>query len=121
MDSGKSGRVLDVEVARAHVDDDLQLLSELASMFVQDYSRLIGDARNAILKNDYSELERAAHTLKGRLAFFGIKLLHQELLDLETMGRTNDLSRADQALTEIDNRMQSILPEFEPLIMEQHR
>jgi HPt (histidine-containing phosphotransfer) domain-containing protein len=121
MNPGKSKRALDLDIALAHVDNDTQLLSELASMFVQDYPRLMEEARNSILQNNCSELERAAHTLKGRLAFFGIGFLRDQLLNLEMMGRHNDLTRAHQALTEIELEMKSILPEFELLILEQNQ
>jgi HPt (histidine-containing phosphotransfer) domain-containing protein len=121
MDSDRSGRALDLDIALAHVDNDSQLLSELASMFVQDYPRLAEEARDSILKNDCSGVERAAHTLKGRLAFFGIKFLRDQVLNLEMMGRNHDLTRARQALEEIEIAMKSIVPEFESLILEQNR
>ena len=119
MDSKKS-KALDLDVALAHVDNDSQFLSELASMFVQDYPRLIEEARSSILQNDYAGLERAAHTLKGRLAFFGMRFLRDQLLNLEMMGRNSDLTQADKALAEIELEMKSILPEFESLVREQN-
>jgi two-component system sensor histidine kinase/response regulator len=119
MDPDKFVRVLDLNVALAHVDGDSSLLSELAAMFVQDYPRLIEEARDSILKNDCSKLERAAHTLKGRLAFFGITKHRDQLLSLECMGRDRDLARAGEALAEIESEMKHILTEFESLILEQ--
>ncbi len=118
MESDRSGRVLNLDVALAHVDNDLQLLSELAAMFVQDYPRLIEEARNSILQNEPSIVERAAHTLKGRLAFFGIARLRDQLAGLEMMGRDHDLSRAGAELDKIEAEMQSVLMEFEALIRE---
>ncbi len=111
-------KALDLDVALAHVDGDANLLSELAAMFVQDYPRLIKEAHNSILKNDCPGLERAAHTLKGRLAFFGITKHRDRLLNLECMGRDQDLARAGEALTEIESEMKHILAEFESLILE---
>jgi len=102
----------------AHVDGDAQFLSELAAMFVEDYPRLIEEARTAILQNDHSGLERAAHTLKGRLAFFGVSKIRDQILGLEMMGRENDLPPAPKALSAIETEMDSILPEFESLIRE---
>jgi two-component system sensor histidine kinase/response regulator len=119
MDTDKPGRALDVNVALAHVGDDRELLSELASMFVQDYPRLIEEAGDAILQKDHAVLERAAHTLKGRLAFFGIAKLRDQLAELEKMGREQDLSQALPMLVTIQTDMHSILPEFESLIGEQ--
>lgn len=110
---------MDVDVALTYVDGDLELLAELSAMFLQDYPRLIGEARSSILKGDHSSLERAAHTLKGRLAFFGVQKAREQVLELETMGRMNDLARAGQALAQVEAEMEDILPEFESLIREQ--
>lgn len=115
MDSGNTGRALDLKVALAHVDGDRQLLAELAALFIQDYPRLRDEARESIQKGDHSGLERAAHTLKGRLAFFGIQRGREETLALEMMGRQKDLSCAKQALADVETEMESILFEFESL------
>jgi HPt (histidine-containing phosphotransfer) domain-containing protein len=116
-----SENVLDKDAALAHVDGDTELLSELAAMFVQDYPRLVGEARQGIRQADSALLERAAHTLKGRLAFFGITMLRDALIDLEAMGRERQLSRASQLLTHIEAAMEPILQEFEILTREQGR
>jgi HPt (histidine-containing phosphotransfer) domain-containing protein len=119
MDSDKTGRALDLAIALAHVDGDRQLLAELAAVFYQDYPRLRSEAERSIAQGDHSGLERAAHTLKGRLAFFGIQKAREQVAALETMGRINDLSRAMQALAEIETEMESILSEMESLSREQ--
>jgi HPt (histidine-containing phosphotransfer) domain-containing protein len=110
---------MDLSIALAHVEGDLQLLAELAAMFVGDYPRFLEETHEAILRNDYATLEREAHTLKGRLAFFGILPLREKALELEMMGRNQDLSRAPQLLRELDAEMKSILPQFESLAREQ--
>jgi HPt (histidine-containing phosphotransfer) domain-containing protein len=119
MDRDKFAGVLDLKIALSHVDGDSDLLSELAAIFVQDYPRLIEEARDSILKNDCSGFERAAHTLKGRLAFFGITKLRDQLLSLERMGRDRDMTRAAEGLAEIENEMEHVLAEFKSLIPEQ--
>jgi hypothetical protein len=118
MHSENPEKALDLNVALAHVDGDSQLLSELAAIFVQDYPRIMEDARQSILQDDHSGLERAAHTLKGRLAFFGIVKLRDQLSGLEMMGRDGDLTGAREALAEIEMNMRSLLSEFEALILE---
>jgi HPt (histidine-containing phosphotransfer) domain-containing protein len=106
---------LELDVALAHVDGDRQLLAELAAMFVQDYPRLRNEARESIQKEDHSSLERAAHTLKGRLAFFGIQKVREKASMLEMLGRAGDLSRAQQVLADVETEMERVLPEVEAL------
>jgi HPt (histidine-containing phosphotransfer) domain-containing protein len=119
MYSERGGGGLDLEVALAYVEGDLRLLAELSALFLQDYPRLLEEIRNSLLQNDYSGLERAAHTLKGRLAFFGVHRAHRQVLELENMGRSNDLTRAGQTLTEVESEMEGLLPEFESLTRKQ--
>ncbi len=88
-------------------------------MFVQDYPRLIEEAGEAILQKNHAVLERTAHTLKGRLAFFGITRLRDQLAELERMGREQDLGQAFPMMIGIKTEMESILLEFQPLIREQ--
>jgi HPt (histidine-containing phosphotransfer) domain-containing protein len=118
-DSEKVGKGLDLSIALSHVDGDRQLLAELAVLFLQDYPRLVREMRESILKSDFSVLERAAHTLKGRLAFFGIQRVREMALELEMMGRSHESTGAEQSLASIETEMKSIFPEFEALAREQ--
>jgi two-component system, sensor histidine kinase and response regulator len=118
MNADASGGALDLKVALSHVDDDLQLLSELAVMFLEDYPHLIDESHAAIARHDCAVLERSAHTLKGRLAFFGITKLHGNLVQLETMGREKDLRFSPQTLSAIEDGMAPILTEIKALIKE---
>ncbi|MBP1622717.1 MAG: domain S-box [Acidobacteria bacterium] len=117
--ASESERALNYETVLVYVDGDVQLLSELAEFFLQDYSRLMGEARGAILQGDCPGLERAAHTMKGRLAFFGVGKLREEIFSLETMGRECNLSGALELLDQFETGMKAILPEFKSLILEQ--
>ncbi|HTY64255.1 MAG TPA: Hpt domain-containing protein [Acidobacteriota bacterium] len=120
-DSDKAKKEMDLEIALSHVDGDIQFLAELAELFLQDYPRLVEEMRRAILQNNHSELERAAHTLKGRLAFFGLNAMRDRLFTLETMGRERDSASTKQVLAEIESAMGRILPEFTILVREQGR
>ena len=120
-DSDKAKKEMDLDIALSHVDGDIQFLAELAELFLQDYPRLVEEMRHAILQNDHSELERAAHTLKGRLAFFGFNAMRDRLFTLEMMGRERDSVNTKQALAEIESAMGRILPEFTALVRAQGR
>jgi two-component system, sensor histidine kinase and response regulator len=112
---------IDWTIALVHVDGDKQLLAELAVMFVQDCPRLLMEARESIAQMDHSKLERAAHTLKGRLAFFGIHDLRDKALRLETMGRAQLSDQAPELLAEIETEIEFIIPGFNDLSREQSK
>jgi two-component system, sensor histidine kinase and response regulator len=120
MTGSRADKKLDLDVALSHVDGDMQLLAELATLFLQDYPRLRGELRSSISTGDSPSLERAAHTLKGRLAFFGIHKAREQALGLELLGRNQNLVYAAPALAEIEVELESILPEFESLSREQN-
>jgi len=112
MNSENSNPVFDIEVALSHVDGDRELLSELATMFLEDYPRSIEEAETSILNRDYACLERVAHTLKGRLAFFGIRKARPQAEELEVMGREENIAGAWKTLEEIKTAMEEVLVEF---------
>lgn len=117
--SKKTGKALDLDVVLSHVDGDRQLLKELSAMFLEDCPNLLDEAKKSIQKADYESLERAAHTLSGRLAFFGLHKARERALELETTGRNKDSSHVLEAFAAIEDEMESILPEFEFFIREQ--
>ena len=108
-----SNPVFDITVALSHVDGDRELLSELVIMFLDDYPRTLDQAQNSILNRDHACLERVAHTLKGRLAFFGIRKAHQQVSELEAMGREKNLAGAWKTLEEIKAAMEEVLTELQ--------
>ena len=112
----KPKKAMDLEIALAYVGGDLEFLSEMAMIFLQDYSRLMDEVRDSILQNNCSVLERAAHTMKGRLAFFGINRVRDKMLELEIMGREQDLTRANEVLAEAEIGMKAALSELELIV-----
>ena len=117
--SEKTNKALDLDAALAHVNGDLQLLTELSAMFLQDCPHLLDEAKKSIRKSDYESLERTAHTLGGRLAFFALHRARERALELEMTGRKKDSSHALEAFAAIEDEMESILPEFASFIREQ--
>ena len=117
--SKKPSKALDLDVALAHVDGDLKLLKELSAIFLQDYPNLLDEAKKSIQKADYESLERAAHTLSGRFAFFGLVRAREWASELEMTGRKKDMNRALEAFAGIEAEMKSLLPQLESFVQEQ--
>jgi len=102
-------------VALDHVDGDEQLLAELAAMFLEDYPRLMGELKDSINKGDDVIAERTAHTLKGRLAFFGMETERERALQLELLGRQRELTESLRLLSNLENEINSAMPELQAL------
>jgi two-component system sensor histidine kinase/response regulator len=71
----------------------MDLLGELVNLFTDDSPRLVDRIRQAVMRKDADELEKAAHGLKGSVLNFGAKSVADIAQALETMGRTEILLR----------------------------
>lgn len=110
---------MDMKIALSHVGGDKRFLAELADLFLQDYPRLLDELRQSVLDGDHASLERAAHTLKGRFAFFGFHAMRDKLLKLELMGREGKSSGCRELLSEVESAIEHVLPEFRALVRDQ--
>lgn len=118
MPSCGDERSLDLDVALSHVDGDRELLRELFEIFIEDYPRMFEEMQNSVLGRDCPTLERLAHTLKGRLAYFGAPGARSCAADLETMGREKDLAGAWKTFEELASAMAGVLRELESFCRE---
>jgi HPt (histidine-containing phosphotransfer) domain-containing protein len=90
---GIAGRVhFDMATALTRIGGDKSLFQELAGIFEEECPRLLAEFSDSIEREDYDTLVRAAHTLKGRAAFFGAETLEHLALKLETMARARELT-----------------------------
>ncbi len=72
--------------------------------------------RTAIRVGNATDLQRAAHTLKGSIRFFGAESAAEAALQLETMGRTRELLRVEDAWSVLINEMEQLKPQLKDLI-----
>jgi CheY-like chemotaxis protein len=74
-----------------------ETLKEIVELFVTESAKLMERIRVAITNSDASELQRAAHTLKGSIRIFGAERAAVAALQLETIGRDKNMNDAEQA------------------------
>ena len=63
----------DIAVAMERVDGDLELMKELAGLFLGECPQRMAEVRQAIDRKDGPGLQRAAHYLKGSVGNFGAR------------------------------------------------
>jgi HPt (histidine-containing phosphotransfer) domain-containing protein len=106
-------RALDQELALSRMGGDLELLREIALLFLSDSARMLREIDQAVSARDAKALDNAAHTVKGCVSNFGAQGLYDASQALERMGRSGDLSnmertyqvlRAEMAQLEADLR-----------------
>jgi two-component system, sensor histidine kinase and response regulator len=101
-------QIMDIEAAMARVDGDVDLLREIACLFLDSCPELVGQISDAVDRADGKALENAAHTLKGSVGNFGAKPAYEAALSLEMLGRSGDLSKAGEALAVLDGALQDL-------------
>ena len=78
--------VFDLDSALAGVGDDLELLSEMAELFLSEVAGLIEQIRLAARGRDGQALGRAAHQLNGAASNFYAHATVEAALRLERIG-----------------------------------
>jgi len=98
--------------ARARAAQDEALLREMATIFLQESSALMGRIEQALAERDASELERATHSLKGQSRCLAANQAQSAAEKLEEMARLRDFPAAAKALAELDGAMARLLPQL---------
>jgi two-component system sensor histidine kinase/response regulator len=93
-----------------------ETLKEIVELFGVESAKLMKRIRDAITSEDASELQRAAHTLKGSVRIFGAERPAAAAQRLETMGREKNLLDAEQAWQELVKEIELLKPLLNDLI-----
>ena len=98
-------QVLDLATALARVGGDLELLKEIAALFLDEYPRALDDIHAALANGDAPALERAAHGLKGSVANFGARGAVDAAFQLEQLGKAGKLDLVPPALAVLERAL----------------
>ena len=114
----QAGPPVDRVAALAHVEGDLELLQEIAAVFLIDSAELLSEIRQSVASHDPRALERAAHKLKGSVGNFCAQATFEAALRLEMMGHDGDLTSAAEALRVLEEEIERLRPALEGLTKE---
>ena len=108
-------QVMDRATALARVGGDLELLKEIAALFLDEYPRALDDIHKALASGDARLLERAAHGLKGSVANFCARSAEDAAFQLEQMGRAQRMDQASQTLATLEQSLALLQAELASL------
>ncbi|MCU1336945.1 MAG: rpfC [Bryobacterales bacterium] len=97
--------VLDRAMALARVGGDLELLKEIAALFLDEYPRELENMHKALATGDAKTLEHSAHGLKGSVANFGARAAVDAAFQLEQFGRAHKLDQVPPALAALEQTL----------------
>jgi HPt (histidine-containing phosphotransfer) domain-containing protein len=104
--------VIDWDAALERVAGDEETLGELVEIFLDQWPQMLDEIEQGVARADYTTLRRAAHTLKGSAAIFGAKRVANVSQRLSEMGKNEQLDGADEALRELQDEMDELVPEL---------
>jgi HPt (histidine-containing phosphotransfer) domain-containing protein len=111
--------VLDKASALERAGGDLELLQEVARLFLDEYPKMLAEIRQAIHAGDARTLERAAHNLKGSVGNFGARAAHDAAYRLEVLARMGEMARVSEAYGSLESELSRLRPGLNELAEEQ--
>lgn len=91
------------------------ILAEIIGMFLEDAGLRLNELREAAETGDPAALERAAHTLKGASGSVGAIRLSELSSELQEIGASGGLSRAQEKVEALQREFETVRPELESL------
>jgi PAS domain S-box-containing protein len=110
---GVSG--IDWNDALGNVDGDVVSLSAIAEALVADLPQLLRALQKATQGGDAGLIERDARTVKGAVKGLGATAAAQAAAALEAIGRSGDLTEAEDACTALQIEVEKLKPAFAAL------
>jgi len=111
-----SDSLIDKDALFKLVDEDPEFLGSLVDTFLRDCSAYLDDIRTAVEEGDADALRREAHGLKGAAGNMQAQATKEAARRLENIGRTGDLDRAPEALTQLEEEIDRLEPALQALV-----
>jgi len=102
--------ILDRDKILERTGADEETLKEIVELFATESAKLMKRIRDAVTNEDTSELQSAAHTLRGSIRIFGAERAAAAALWLETMGRDTNMVGAEEAWQVLVKEMERLRP-----------
>ena len=107
---------IDHAAALRRTEGDVELLAELARIFLDEYPRLLGKVRAAVASGTPRRIEHAAHELKGCLGNLAANGGFAAAERLEILGRSGELTDAPAVAALLEAELARLAPALERLI-----
>jgi CheY-like chemotaxis protein len=92
------------------VQGDRGLLKEIVETFLDECPQRLIDLRDSIRDGDHGLLQRAAHTLKGSMRYFGAAKAYDLADELESMGREGTVPETTQTVETLEAELDRLMP-----------
>jgi|GEM_PF-6950342 len=100
--------------------DDLELLSELAELFVEHRDQLLTELTEAVAQGNAQRIAEAGHALKGSVGTFTTKRPFDLARQLESTGKEADLLSSARLLAELKDSLMVLESEVHQFLAAQN-
>jgi PAS domain S-box-containing protein len=116
--AAESDDVMNWSAALDAVQGDYDLLRVVIEAFLSEYPDLVAQLRESLENRDSVTMQRAAHTLKGSMRYFGAARAFDLALKLETMGRGGRTEGAHGPLSALEGQLERMRPLLEAFVQQ---
>lgn len=102
--------ILDWEGALAICGGDRHLLRDIAEAFLEEHPRRLEEIRQAIDRQDWELLHRAAHTIKGSMRYFGAVVALDRAFGLEQLAASRSLEGTEEIFALLKQELAKLVP-----------
>ena len=113
--------VINLSAILTLIENDLELLEDLVSIFKENYPQRMAAIKEAITNVDSLQLEREAHALKGMISYFSAAKAVRAAYRLEEMGRNGNVGQAadifpslEKEITALERALEEFLISMNP-------
>lgn len=111
-------RVFDRQDALGRVEGMLDVLAEMADLFMGELPELVGAIKTGIEQGDLSAVAKAAHRVKGSSSLLGATAVSAAAGDLNDVARAGDRQGAGGAWVKLELEISRLEPELQELILD---
>ena len=111
---------MEVSLKPYHICDLRLCFQQSVAEAPDDCPKLMRSLREAVLRGDHQGMEQAAHSLKGAASNFGARAVVERALQLEVLGRTNNLFQAENMVRELDTSLNDLISELTHFLISRH-
>ncbi len=101
---------LDRVAALLRTEGDVELLAEMARIFLCDSPRLVSNVRSAVSRAVPLEIEHAAHELKGCVGNFAAHDAFNAAANLEMLGHLGQMAGVREAAERLEAELERLEP-----------
>jgi HPt (histidine-containing phosphotransfer) domain-containing protein len=103
----------DVPRALNRVGGDRVLLSRIIDFVVEDAPHLVRRIESSLENDQFGEVERAAHSLKGLVSNVYCDAVQSRAIEIETLARSGDRAAMLRALESLADLMEPMIAKLE--------